>query len=208
MALAKDRIVILKSINFSEADKILTVFGQNRGRFTLLCKGIRKIESKNRGNMQTLSISDITFYEGKNMSILRESSLVNGAEYEKDNYSEIKGLLYLLNKVLVEDQPEPRVFSFLEELFEKGFSTKNVNKFRVRCLQEIGFLPDLKRCSVCGHTNGLDYFETKTFCMICSNCFQKESLRTNKSVVPLRKVKYSNKIMSDAIDNFIKSVIE
>lgn len=208
MALKKDRVVVLKSINYSEADKILTVFGRNKGRFTLLCKGIRKIVSKNRGNMQTLSISDVTFYEGRGMSILCESSFVNSSEYEKYDYSEIKELLYLLNKVLVEDQPEPRIFFLLERLFDQGFNPGNVNRFRLKCLQELGFLPDLKRCSICGGEDQLEYFETRTFSMICEKCYREKALIKSKSVFHVSKVKYSSKIMSEAIDRFIKAVIE
>ena len=65
--MAKDTVIVLKSVNYSEADKVLTVLGKYTGKFSLFAKGIRKINSKNRGNMQTLSISDISFYEGRGL---------------------------------------------------------------------------------------------------------------------------------------------
>jgi DNA repair protein RecO (recombination protein O) len=74
--MSKDTIIIIKSVNYSEADKVLTVFGKLNGKFALFAKGIRKINSKNRGNMQTLCISDISFYEGKGLPVLTESQLI------------------------------------------------------------------------------------------------------------------------------------
>ena len=75
--MSRDIVTVIKSVNYSEADKILTVFGKNSGKFTLFAKGIRKINSKNRGNMQTLSTSSISYYEGRGMPLLTESKLIN-----------------------------------------------------------------------------------------------------------------------------------
>jgi len=37
----RDTVTVIKSINYSEADKILTVFGREFGKFSLFAKGIR-----------------------------------------------------------------------------------------------------------------------------------------------------------------------
>jgi DNA repair protein RecO (recombination protein O) len=76
MSIFKDEVVVIKSVNFKEADKILFVYGKNFGKFPLVAKGIRKIESMNRGNMQTLSVSNISFYKNQGMAVLTESSNV------------------------------------------------------------------------------------------------------------------------------------
>ncbi len=34
----RDIVTVIKSINYSEADKILTVFGKERGKFTLFAR--------------------------------------------------------------------------------------------------------------------------------------------------------------------------
>ncbi|MDD4382409.1 MAG: DNA repair protein RecO, partial [Candidatus Dojkabacteria bacterium] len=85
----KDIVTIIKSINYSEADKILTVFGREYGKFSLFAKGIRKINSKNRGNMQTLCTSNIAFYQGKGMPVLTESQLVRTLDLDKLNVKNV-----------------------------------------------------------------------------------------------------------------------
>ena len=100
--MAKDTVIVLKSVNYSEADKVLTVLGKYLGKFALFAKGIRKINSRNRGNMQTLSISDISFYEGKGLPVLTESQLVYSSDVDilKNRGSDIKRVLDMINTVI------------------------------------------------------------------------------------------------------------
>ncbi|HRY22702.1 MAG TPA: DNA repair protein RecO, partial [Candidatus Dojkabacteria bacterium] len=96
--MSKDLVTVIKSVNYSEADKILTVFGKHSGKFTLFARSIRKINSKNRGNMQTLSTSEISFYEGRGMPLLTESQLVRSVDTEHLNVENIRRILFMLNK--------------------------------------------------------------------------------------------------------------
>lgn len=59
------QIIILKRINFSEADRILTVITPDQGRLSLLAKGVRKSKSKLAGGLELLSVSDITYIDGR-----------------------------------------------------------------------------------------------------------------------------------------------
>ena len=99
--MAKDTVTVIKSVNYSEADKILTVFGKHVGKFAVFARGIRKINSKNRGNMQTLSTSKIEFYEGKGLPLLTESQLVLSCYPKdlKDNMHKIERVLVLFNNI-------------------------------------------------------------------------------------------------------------
>ena len=54
--MSRDIVTVIKSVNYSEADKILTVFGRELGKFTLFAKSMRKINSKNRPAYQRRAI--------------------------------------------------------------------------------------------------------------------------------------------------------
>ena len=103
--MARDTVIVLKSINYSEADRVLTVFGKYTGKFTLFAKGIRKINSKNRGNIQTLNVCDISFYEGKGLPLLTESQLIYSPDTDilKNRIEDIKRVLDILGKILFID---------------------------------------------------------------------------------------------------------
>ena len=44
--------IILKRINFGEADRILTSYTKHFGKISLLAKGVRKITSRKGGNIE------------------------------------------------------------------------------------------------------------------------------------------------------------
>ena len=57
--------IILKRINFSEADRILTVLTPDNGQVSMLAKGVRKSKSKLAGGLEIFSVSDINYIDGK-----------------------------------------------------------------------------------------------------------------------------------------------
>jgi len=203
--MSRDNIIVLKSINYSEADKVLTVFGKRMGKFTLFANGIRKINSKNRGNMQTLNVCDISFYEGKGLPVLTESQLIYCANTDilKDRISDIKRVLDVLNKILQESDPNEKVFNILESVCKKNFDIESVNRFRIIFLKEMGYLGDFSSCSVCECKDGLEYIDLKTFALLCKNCYSKKRKGTKVRINP-----YIEKSFTEALDRYIKKVIE
>lgn len=203
--MAKDTVIVLKSINYSEADKVLTVFGKHTGKFTLFARSIRKINSKNRGNMQTLNICNISFFEGKGLPLLTESEIVYLADTDilKDRVGEINKVLILLNKVLQENDPNERVFKMLESVCERGFDIESVNRFRIIFLKEMGFLNDFSLCNMCGNRNDLKYIDVSSFALLCKNCYSKV-----RNSVRLGENPYIEKNFTKFLDIYVKKILE
>lgn len=57
--------IVLKRINFGEADRIITIITPDNGKISLMAKGVRKVKSKLAGGIELFSISAITFLPGK-----------------------------------------------------------------------------------------------------------------------------------------------
>ncbi len=202
--MSKDVVTVIKSVNYAEADKILTVFGKFNGKFALIAKGIRKIVSKNRGNMQTLSTSEVSYYEGKGLPILTESQLIYSPEIDShSDISNVERVLYMLNKFLPEGDRNPRVFDLLQSVLQNDMETLRVNKFRIQILRELGFLGDFSICEVCGKKEDLEYLDPSNFTIICKRCYS----RAGKGV-KLSKDVYGNIEFTEALDKYIKKIVE
>jgi DNA repair protein RecO (recombination protein O) len=206
MAHKKDEVFIIKSLDYSEADKILTLFGRSRGRFTVIAKGIRKINSKNRGNMQTLSLSRIGYFEGKNMGILRDSDLILPFDTSITAIKVAERVLFLLNKMLVDDQVEPEVFDAVEKLLSNEVNDANLNKFRFAVLSKMGFLPNSKECILTGSNEDLDYFDPKTLGVVSQRALDEGVLKINDLWVK-SELDYGESRVTDVLDRYIKGVV-
>ena len=200
--MSKDTVTVIKSINYSEADKILTVFGRQLGKFTLFARSIRKINSKNRGNMQTLCSSKISFYEGKGMPLLTESEFVSNLNTDNLNVENVRRVLFMLNKFLQEYDPYPKLFDALQIVIINDLDTSSVNKLRIKFLKEMGFLNDFSSCINCGSKNDLKYIDEKNFALLCKNCYSKGNSK------PLGKDPYTSPVLTQILDRYIKKVVE
>jgi DNA repair protein RecO (recombination protein O) len=198
----RDTITVIKSINYSEADKILTVFGREFGKFSLFAKGIRKINSKNRGNMQTLCTSDISFYQGKGMPVLTESVLIRSLDMDKLQVKNIERVLFILNKFLQEYDPYPSIFDGLQSLLKREGDLEATNKLRIKILKDMGFLSDFSSCSLCGSKEDLKYLDTTSFALVCKNCYSKGNGE------PLGEKPYSSKVLTDSLDRYVRRIVE
>lgn len=200
--MSKDIVTIIKSVNYSEADKVLTVFGRERGKFTIFAKGIRKINSKNRGNVQTLSTSKISFFEGKGMPLLTESELVQILDFENLHIENVKRVLFLLNHFLQEEDAYPKLFDALQSAIKRGLDLEATNRLRLIFLRDMGFLVDFNHCKYCNSSENIAYLDSKNFALVCENCYSIHSAKY------LGESPYDSKLFTNALDKYIKKIVE
>lgn len=202
----RDRVFIIKSINFSEADKIITVFGRERGKFNILAKGVRKLTSKNRGNIQTFSISDISYYQAEGLPLLLETEQVAVVDYKAIQPKNAQRILVILNKLLPEDYPNTKVFDSLEVIVKGNASVELINKFRTIFLIQEGLISDLSVCSSCLSADEI-YLDKYTLEPLCKNCILNGNLNKEKYLKTCGDL-YKETEYTNAIDRYISKVIE
>lgn len=65
MVSSRTTAIILRRINYGEADRIITLLTRDFGKIALIAKGVRKEKSKLAGGIELMSESDISFIKGK-----------------------------------------------------------------------------------------------------------------------------------------------
>ncbi|HOV34516.1 MAG TPA: DNA repair protein RecO [Candidatus Dojkabacteria bacterium] len=200
--MSRDTVIVIKSVNYGEADKVLTVFGKNTGKFPLFAKGIRKIDSRNRGNMQTLTTSKVSFYEGKGIPLLTESEFVYAIDTDKMRIENVRRILFLLNKFLQDYDPYPKLFDSLQNSLRNNLDIRATNKFRIIFLKEMGFLGDFSSCIKCGTQKDLEYLSNKGFALLCKNCYSKSN------GYPLGSDPYASVNLTKRLDEYVKKVVD
>lgn len=204
MSQFKDRVVVIKSINFKEADKIITVFGENFGKYAMIAKGIRKIESHNRGNLQTMSVANVTFYRGSGMGVLNDSDLIVFPEVDHGIMKNIERILVLINKVIPEEQPDKEIFTELVKVVKNNFDVEFVNRFRLFFLKKMGYL-DYASCANCGETGvKMIKFAPESMEFYCEKCYGEMT----RTLIDVNESKENPVILSQVIDAFVANILE
>jgi DNA repair protein RecO (recombination protein O) len=138
--------IIIKRINYGEADRILTVFTRDQGKISVKASGIRRIASRRSPHVELLNHAELSLYRGHKYPILNEAQTIN-------NYSEIKGdltrvgLAYhiceLIDGLCPENQDNASVFGLLQQVLEQLGAQENpveiIHGFEVELLTLLGF---------------------------------------------------------------------
>lgn len=112
--------IVLKRIDYGEADRIVTVLTPDAGKLSLMAKGVRRVKSKLAGGIELLSTSEINYIAGKgSLDTLVSSRLIRHYGLIVQNIDRTMlayELIKLLDKV-TEDQPETAYYELLEQTF-------------------------------------------------------------------------------------------
>jgi DNA repair protein RecO len=57
--------IILKRTNYQDADRIITLLTKEQGKIKVIAKGVRKQKSKLAGGLELLSVSEVSYIQGR-----------------------------------------------------------------------------------------------------------------------------------------------
>lgn len=138
--------IILKRRNFGEADRILTVFTLQKGKISILAKGVRRITSRRAGNVELLNRVSIFLHQTKGLPILTEASTLDAFQKIKDNLklsAVAFHILELVDKLTAENQENTRLYSHLIEVLERLERNPRqivIRAFEAKILTNLGFV--------------------------------------------------------------------
>lgn len=108
-----DEGFVLKRFNYADADRMLTLFTKDHGKLSATAKGIRRLTSRKAPHLELFTHSRL-YIVSANFPLVTEASTLT-------NYSDLKlnlnltragfHLLEVLDKLLPEAEPLPRIFN-------------------------------------------------------------------------------------------------
>ncbi len=135
--------IILKRSNFSEADKLVTVFTKELGKIKVLAKGVRRINSRRAPHLELFNQVELVLHSGKTFDTITEARVINDYSSPKSDLKLSGYLFYLvevIDKILPEHQPHPEIFTDLVSCF-KSLKQDKIKIFVVELLWSLGYLP-------------------------------------------------------------------
>src|SRR3989339_135105 len=96
MALYKTRGIVIKSIPFEEAGKLVTVFTKDFGKVKVIAKGAKRPTSKFGGRLEPLTVLDLSIAEGRNLDILSQCETVETFQSVRSNSALLNSAIYFL----------------------------------------------------------------------------------------------------------------
>jgi DNA repair protein RecO (recombination protein O) len=181
----KSEAVVLRSMRYGEADRILHLYTPNRGRVSAIAKGVRRARSRFGGRLEPFFRLNIELHEGRG-----ELLTVTGAQ-TIDGHARLRGDARALDaaaracdavgRLFETSEPHPGVFNLLcrqlalldegAEASERAASGRaHALAFRLKLLLAAGLAPQLGACANCGEREHLVGFSGAAGGVVCSAC--------------------------------------
>jgi DNA repair protein RecO (recombination protein O) len=179
----KTEAVVLRSIRYAEADRILHLYTSDRGRIGAIAKGIRKTTSRVGGRLEPLGQVELMLHAGSG-----ELHTVTGAELirphsavrESPNRLSV-GLIgaEAMLRLFTEQEANERAFSaltrFLDLLDEAPVAARPELdplglSFQLKLLWLSGYLPHIGSCAECGSEGPFVGYSARAGGTVCEAC--------------------------------------
>jgi len=173
--------VVLKRVNVSDYDKILTVFTLNSGKISGSVRGSQSPKSKLSSGTHPFIYGEFTFQKSGRMSKITGIDIIRSHYKLRENLEPLALASYfleLINMVTVENQRNKPLFYLLIDYLEVVEKTTDLimlerlkASFELKFLYCIGLQPELDHCVQCGQSYDNPKFSVKEGGVICEACY-------------------------------------
>lgn len=145
MQASKVEGIILKRRNLGEADRILTVFTLQKGKISVLAKGVRRITSRRSGNVELLNRCVMYLHSAKTFLILTEAESLDTYPNLKKNLTLSASafeIIELVDKLTAENQENRSLYEHLVKVLQKLSDNPRqifIRAFEAKILSNLGF---------------------------------------------------------------------
>jgi DNA repair protein RecO (recombination protein O) len=177
--------VVLRSFRLGEADRILHLFTEDRGRVGAVAKGVRKTKSRFGARLEPFSHVELVLHQGRGeLETVTGASLVRSHDaIRRDPYRLQVGLIGLeaMLRLFTEQEANERAFTALTRFLDaldaapaqagsRAALDPVVLSFQLKLLWVSGYAPHLDTCVECGSEEPLVGFVASAGGAACEGC--------------------------------------
>jgi DNA repair protein RecO (recombination protein O) len=176
----KTEVIVLRSIRYGEADRILHVYSEDRGRLGAIAKGVRRVKSRLGGRLEPFSRVRLILREGRgDLCTVTGADTVHAHPALRERRASLERATQACDAVLrLLDSNEPNrpAYNLLArelQLLDADPAAANRAQalaFRIKLLLAAGFAPELAACASCGEREHLGAFSAAAGGVVCPGC--------------------------------------
>jgi DNA repair protein RecO (recombination protein O) len=178
----KTEAVVLRSIRFGEADRILHLYSAERGRVGAIAKGSRRPRSRFGGRLEPFFRLDLILHEGRGeLATVTSATTVEGYPRLREGAATLAAAARACDAVLRlldAAEPNPPAYHLLcrylgsldDPARPEAANLATALAFRLKLALAAGFVPELSSCARCGEADHLTGFSGAAGGVVCSSC--------------------------------------
>jgi DNA repair protein RecO (recombination protein O) len=184
----KTEAVVLRSIRFGEADRVLHLYSASKGRIGAIAKGARRPRSRFGGRLEPFFRLNLVLHQGRgDLSTVTAADTVAAHANLRTSGSALTAAARGCDVVLRlcdSEEANPAAYNLLcrylsildgedgarQAAVDGGASLSTALAFRIKLALATGFAPELSSCARCGESDGLRGFSGDAGGIVCGAC--------------------------------------
>ena len=174
-----DEALVLGTVDYADADRLVTLFTRGHGKLTAFAAGARKSRRRFAGALEPCTLLRAQLVERRGSTRRLDGVDVLRAFHRlRSDLSRIGRALYaveLCRELVRDEEPHPELFeaarSWLVELEEGAAGPTSLIAFELRALALAGLMPRFDACCLCGCPPGAEpRFDPAHGGAVCAQC--------------------------------------
>ena len=204
--------VVLRHMEYGEADRILTIYTLEYGKVQAIAKGIRKLQSRKGGHLEPFSRVELMLAKGRNLDVISQAQAQNTYENLRSDLKLIAYAAYvveLLDRFTYEEGENRLLFNLLVDtltrLDEGAPAQTVVHYYEVQLLDLLGYKPQLQVCAVCGEKIKPEdqFFSAKLGGVLCPGSLSTDPGAWRVSLGALKYLRHLQRSSWNTVKNLV-----
>jgi DNA repair protein RecO (recombination protein O) len=176
----KTEAIVLRSIRYGEADRVLHLYTPDRGRLGAVAKGVRRVKSRLGGRLEPLSRVRLVLHEGRGeLCTITQVDTVHPYAALRERRESLERATQACEAVLrlldSTESNQPAYNLLCNELGLLDADAAAAGRaqalaFRLKLLLAAGFAPELASCAACGEGEELGAYSPSAGGVVCAGC--------------------------------------
>lgn len=176
MTLYREQGVVLRTYRLGEADRIVVLLTQGRGKVRAVAKGVRKTKSRFGSRLEPTSHVSLLLYAGRELDIVTQAESIEHHRFLREDLTRLAkatAVLEAVDQVAQEGEPSPQLYRMVAgalRALNQGDSPLLVAGFYWKLLAAEGVAPLVDACARCGSAGRLVAFDLAEGGALCRSC--------------------------------------
>ncbi len=140
------KALVIRRTNVGETDRIVSLLSQEKGKFSCVAKGVRKVTSSNRAYLEPGSLLTVHCIVTKSLPILTQTKLIDDTSKMHGNLAAFRALsqiLEIIDALFVEEEIDSEVFmqalKLRNQIVYNQVSSKLIRQQLSKLITALGF---------------------------------------------------------------------
>ncbi|AYC29609.1 DNA repair protein RecO [Paenisporosarcina cavernae] len=171
--------IVIKTRDYGETNKIVTVYTKENGKITAMARGAKKAASRLSAITQLFSYGSFLIQKGSGMGTIQQGELLESYRFLREDFEATAYASYIveiMDRLTEEERPSDGIYHLLLQALHaisEKYDPEAIALFvEWKMLQVAGIYPMMTKCTNCGASEGEFAFSFQQIGLLCHRCFE------------------------------------